>query len=193
MRFEISVSCRNDNLLPEQFIAKFVFQTTASKLLTRSKNKLVAAAKDRSRNPGGELCSCPRPNLKGPESTGKKVSKTVKPTAEPSQPVLPVSNPSIDLTTEESDSINMPTDTAQITPEDIFHLLQEQNERFTERWTEQAAAFSKVLETSLQTSAGTSKYNSVKLPTFSGEFNEDVNEFLTNFLASLIDQRTSSI
>ena len=79
VRFEISVSCRNDNLLPEQFIAKFVFQTTASKLLTRSKNKLVAAAKDRSRNPGGELCSCPRPNLKGPESTGKKSSKTVQP------------------------------------------------------------------------------------------------------------------
>ena len=75
----------------------------------------------------------------------------------------------------------MPTDTAQITPDNIFHLLQEQNERFTERWTEQAAAFSKVLETSLQTSTGTSKYNSVKLPTFSGEFNEDVNEFLINF------------
>ena len=62
-----------------------------------------------------------------------------------------------------------------------MHLLQEQNERFTERWTEQAAAFSKVLKTSLQASAGTSKYNSVKLPTFSDEFNEDVNEFLTNF------------
>ena len=149
--------------------------------MTRSKNK-ISAAKDHSGNSSGEFCNCPRPNLKGPVSTGKKSSKTLEPTAErPSQPVLPISNPSIDLTIAESDSINMPTDSAQITPEDIFHLLQEQNERFTERWTEQAAAFSKVFETSLQASGGTSKYNSVKLPTFSGEFNDDVNEFLTNF------------
>ena len=94
--------------------------------------------------------------------------------------ILPFLNPLSDLVTETSDN-NMPADNIQITPEDIFQLLREQNERFTERWTEQAAAFSKVLESSLQASGGTSKYNSVKLPTFSGQFNEDVNEFLTNF------------
>ena len=134
------------------------------KLLTRHRKKHLNAVSP-------QVCTCPKPNLERSETQNRnKLNESI----------LPFLNPSSDLVTEISYN-DMPTDTTQITPEDIFHLLQEQNERFTERWTEQAAAFSKVLKTSLQTSAGTSKYNSVKLPTFSGKFNEDVNEFLTNF------------
>ena len=134
------------------------------KLLTRHRKKHSNAVSPQA------VCTCPKPNLERSETENRD---------ELNESILPFPNPASDLVTEIFDN-NMPTDTAQITPDNIFHLLQEQNERFTERWTEQAAAFSKVLETSLQTSTGTSKYNSVKLPTFSGEFNEDVNEFLTN-------------
>ena len=64
---------------------------------------------------------------------------------------------------------------------DILQLREEQNQRFTEKWKTQTIALAKIVEDATKPPTGPPKYNSVKLATFSGSFNEDVNEFLTNF------------
>ena len=64
---------------------------------------------------------------------------------------------------------------------DILQLREEQSQRFTEKWKTQTIALAKMVEDATKPPTGPPKYNSVKLATFSGSFNEDVNEFLTNF------------
>ena len=149
--------------------------------MTRSKTK-VAAAKDGSVNPSGELCSCPRPNLKGPESTGKKSSKTVKPTAEPSQPVLPIS----ERNSESEDDSQTIRSHSPDTPEsimtekfveDLTRILAEQNGHLVAELHKQMLALSNTVE-GATLSNSTPKYNSAKC---SGEPDEDVNEFITNY------------